>query len=98
MLQQDLSADVRAERTELTGVPDVVVADDGGWGSRRALEQAAREAERRRARLVVVTVVVSSPVEPEGWADGTVPNTTPGTTPGPSTRRPSAAFGTDGHG
>ena len=68
MLQQDLSADVRAERTELAEVPDVVVADDGGWGSRRALEQAAREAERRRARLVVVTVVISSPVEPEGWA------------------------------
>jgi hypothetical protein len=68
MLQQDLSADVRAERTEFAEVPDVVVADDGGWGSRRALEQAAREAERRRARLVVVTVVVSSPVEPEGWA------------------------------
>ena len=68
MLQQDLSANVRAERTELADVPDVVVADDGGWGSRRALEQAAREAERRRARLVVVTVVISSPVEPEGWA------------------------------
>ena len=68
MLREDLSAAVRAERTEFADVRDVVVADDGGWGSRRAVEQAAREAERRRARLVVVTVVVSSSVEPEGWA------------------------------
>ncbi|HEV7196504.1 MAG TPA: hypothetical protein VGN19_11230, partial [Pedococcus sp.] len=34
MLQQDLTADVRAERTAFADVPDVVVADDGGWGSR----------------------------------------------------------------
>ena len=64
MLQDDLDADVRAERTALVDVRIVVVADDGGWSScRRAVEQAAREAERRRARLVVATVVTTSPVD-----------------------------------
>ena len=68
MLQDDLDADVRAERTELVDARVVVVADDGGWSGRRAVEQAAREAERRRARLVVATVITTSPVIPEGLA------------------------------
>ena len=68
MLHHEVSATVRHPRLEPADVRDVVVAVDGGWASRRALEQGAREAQRRGARLVVATVITTSPVQPAGWA------------------------------
>jgi nucleotide-binding universal stress UspA family protein len=68
MLRQDIDPQVRTERAAVAERADVVVADDGGWGSRRALDQAAREAHLRGVGLVVVTVRTTPQVEPTGYA------------------------------
>jgi nucleotide-binding universal stress UspA family protein len=68
MLHQDVSALAQEPRTGSAERRDVVVADDGGWGSRRALDQAGREAELRGVGLVVVTVRSTPFVEPTGFA------------------------------
>jgi nucleotide-binding universal stress UspA family protein len=68
MLHQDVKPQGQQDRATVTQCRDVVVADDGGWGSRRALEQAAREAELRGVGLVVVTVRSTPQVEPTGYA------------------------------
>jgi len=68
MLHHDVSPHIRERRTGWTERLDVVVADDGGWGSHRALEQAGREADLRGVGLVVVTVRTMPFVEPTGYA------------------------------
>lgn len=68
MLRHEVSSQVQGSRTGLAERPDVVVAVDGGWGSRRALEQAGREADLRGVGLVVVTVRTTPRVEPTGYA------------------------------
>jgi nucleotide-binding universal stress UspA family protein len=68
MLHHDVNPQVQDERTVVAERRDVVVADDGGWGSRRALEQAGREADLRGVGLVVVTVRTTPSVEPTGYA------------------------------
>jgi len=68
MLHHDVSPHIRETRTVWTERRDVVVADDGGWGSHRALEQAGREADLRGVGLVVVTVRTMPFVEPTGYA------------------------------
>jgi len=68
MLHHDVSPHIRERRTVWTERLDVVVADDGGWGSHRALEQAGREADLRGVGLVVVTVRTMPFVEPTGYA------------------------------
>lgn len=68
MLHHDVSPHIRERRTVWTERRDVVVADDGGWGSHRALEQAGREADLRGVGLVVVTVRTMPFVEPTGYA------------------------------
>ncbi len=68
MLHQDVSRPVQERRTIWAERRDVVVADDGGWGSHRALEQAGREADLRGVGLVVVTVRTTPFVEPTGYA------------------------------
>ena len=68
MLHHDVSPHIRERRTVWTERLDVVVADDGGWGSHRALEQASREADLRGVGLVVVTVRTMPFVEPTGYA------------------------------
>ena len=68
MLHHDVSPHVQERRTVWTERRDVVVANDGGWGSHRALEQAGREADLRGVGLVVVTVRTMPFVEPTGYA------------------------------
>ena len=68
MLRHEVRLAGSGSRTGLAERPDVVVAVDGGWGSRRALEQAGREADLRGAGLVVVTVRTTPRVEPTGYA------------------------------
>jgi nucleotide-binding universal stress UspA family protein len=68
MLYHDVRPQVQVQRTGSAGCRDVVVADDGGWGGRRALEQAGREADLRGVGLVVVTVRATPLVEPTGYA------------------------------
>ena len=68
MLHHDVSPHIRERRTVWTERLDVVVADDGGWGSHRALEQAGREADLRGVGLVVLTVRTMPFVEPTGYA------------------------------
>jgi nucleotide-binding universal stress UspA family protein len=68
MLHQDVTPQVQTDPTAVGACRDVVVADDGGWGSHRALEQATREAELRGVGLVVVTVRSTPQVEPTGYA------------------------------
>ncbi len=68
MLHHDVSPHIRERRTGWTERLDVVVANDGGWGSHRALEQAGREADLRGVGLVVVTVRTLPCVEPTGYA------------------------------
>ena len=68
MLRQDIDPQVRMERTAVAERNDVVVANDGGCGGRRALDQAAREAHLRGVGLVVVTVRTTPQVEPTGYA------------------------------
>ena len=68
MLHQEVASQGQMDPTAVAVCRDVVVADDGGWGSHRALEQAAREAELRGVGLVVVTVRSTPQVEPTGYA------------------------------
>jgi len=68
MLHHDVHPLTQERRTVSTERRDVVVADDGGWGSHRALEQAGREADLRGVGLVVVTVRTMPFVEPTGYA------------------------------
>lgn len=68
MLHQDITSRVQERRTAVAERRDIVVADDGGWGSHRALEQAGREADLRGVGLVVVTARSTPSVEPTGYA------------------------------
>ena len=68
MLLHDISPQVQQARAVLAESRDVVVGYDGDWGSRRALKQAAREADLRGVGLVVVTIMATPPVEPTGYA------------------------------
>jgi nucleotide-binding universal stress UspA family protein len=68
MLHQVVRPQLQEPRTGAPIRRDVVVADDGGWGSRRALEQAGQEADLRGVGLVVATVRTTPFVEPTGYA------------------------------
>jgi nucleotide-binding universal stress UspA family protein len=69
MLHHDLvRPQVHEDGSVLADRRDVVVADDGGWGSRRALDEAGREAHLRGVGLVVVTVRRTPFVAATGYA------------------------------
>ena len=68
MLHHDVSPQIQERRTVWPERRDVVVVDNGGCGSHRALEQAGREADLRGVGLVVVTVRTLPCVEPTGYA------------------------------
>ena len=62
-----LSTDPTATAPPTRDARSVVVAVDGGWDTRRALDTAAQEAECRGVGLLVVTVAVPASVEPGGY-------------------------------
>lgn len=62
-----LSTDPTATARPTRDARSVVVAVDGGWDTRRALDTAAQEAECRGVALLVVTVTMPAPVEPGGY-------------------------------
>jgi hypothetical protein len=68
MLHHDHLLQVELETTPRPWRGAVVVAADGGWSSRRALEQASREADLRGVGLIIVTVRGTPLVEPTGYS------------------------------
>jgi nucleotide-binding universal stress UspA family protein len=68
MVTPGITTSLAARAPQAAAALAVVVATDGGWGSRRAVERAAREAGRRGVGLVVVTVIRTPAVEPTGYA------------------------------